>query len=299
MPYAEHPIADSASTRTLARRALLAQIRKFETRKSGLWLLPEIRDAFDAKLGRHFHLFPELFVQVRGCSVMRFPRESLTLRSGAVLLAPRGMPHEEFIGGRSRAFCNLVFMYSGRHVHAHVGQRLGNHPHPRGVREETLLCEPADDPGRYLNDIATLSQSDSPHAATAIRGLFLAHFACLLEGLSAPAPARDGESGKIVQCRRFINQRLADPQLSVKTLARWIGCSPDYLSHCFHGETGVRLSRFIHAQRIRQAQSLLTGSAMNISEIALSCGYRDPGHFTRVFRELTGRAPLKWRKKEG
>ncbi len=286
----------TASARALARPALLALLRRLAAGHDRLWLIPNVRHAFDAKRGRHFHLLPELFLQVRGCSIIRFPDQTLALRPGRLLLVPRGMPHEEYTGPNSRDFRNLVFMYSGRHVHVHIGRQVPGHAQPRGGPSETLLCEPADDPARYLNDIAALSQDGSPRAETAIRGLFMAHAACLLHGLDTPAPSGEGESGIVLHCRRFIHQRLADPQLSVKTLAGWISCAPDYLSHCFSRETGMRLSRFIHAQRIRHAQTLLTGSPMNISEIALSCGYRDPGHFARVFRQMVGRSPRAWRK---
>ena len=289
----------AAGSRRLAIRAVRAQLRRLQGGAEPTWRVPAIGGAFGAATDRHFHLFPELFLQVRGCSLMRFPGEALVLRPGQALLVPRGMPHRAFFGGRSRAFCNLVFLYSVRHVYLHVGRRLSDGPHPIATEHDILLCEPADEPGRYLNDIARLARDASPAAAAAVRGLFLAHFACLLRGLEAPPPPDDRLSGAILQCHLLVTQSLADPQLSVKTLADRIGCAPDYLSHRFRTASGIRLSRYIHAQRVQQAQLLLAGSAMNVSEVARSCGYRDPGHFARVFRRLTGRAPRAWRRRAG
>lgn len=288
--------ADATPTRELARQAVRRHIRNLHDHSRIFWQVPAVRHAFDTRLGRHFHFFPELFIQLKGRSIMRFPDTTLEMLPGGILLIPRGVPHREFIDKRSPAFQNLVFMYSQRDVHVHRGCRSETGDQPLDVMAETLACEPSDDPARYLNDIVAFSTYASDYSDIVVRGLFLAHFACLLQGLESPAPVRDGASGKILQCRRWISQQLSNPDLSVKTLAGWMHCSPDYLSHCFHIETGTRLSRFIHSERIRQAQAMLLDTAMNVSEIAFACGYRDPGHFTRIFRQLNGSPPLAWRK---
>jgi AraC-like DNA-binding protein len=193
-------------------------------------------------------------------------------------------------------FRNLVFMYGERHVHVHIGYGRENDTQPRGRDTATMPWSPPDEPARYLNDIAEMFQQQAARTATAIRGLLLAHLVCLLRSVEAPPPTGAKESDKILQCRHLISQRLADPQLSVKTLAAWLACSADYLSHCYHRETGMHLSRFITMRRMEQAQTLLRNAAMNIAEVALSCGYRDAGHFTRVFRQFTGEPPRAWRR---
>ena len=293
----QSPLSGQA-LRGLARETLRRTLQRMMTHDRVFWKIPEIRHRFDARWGRHFHMGPELFVQVSGISAMTFPHQTLRLGPGGILLVPRGIPHEERIESNDRRdpFRNLVFMYSGRHVHVHAGEPRDGSVYPEGGKSQTLGCEPAEDPARYLNDAAMLSQLGTARADPAIRGLLIAHLACLLRGLEMPEPTDEGQSGLILNCHRYINQRLANPQLSVQTLASWISCSPDYLSHRFRKATGRRLARFIHEQRIGQAKTLLSGVTMNISEVARACGYPDPGHFSRIFKQCAGMSPREWRK---
>jgi AraC-like DNA-binding protein len=46
---------------------------------------------------------------------------------------------------------------------------------------------------------------------------------------------------------------------------------------------------------VAQAKLLLSTAAMNVSEVARSCGYADPGYFTRQFRKITGVTPSAYR----
>ena len=60
----------------------------------------------------HFHLTPELFLQVSGWTRFRFPQGALLLRAGQALVVPPQLRHAERVGAdgpaAGRAFCNLV-----------------------------------------------------------------------------------------------------------------------------------------------------------------------------------------------
>ncbi|MEM5440163.1 helix-turn-helix domain-containing protein [Paraburkholderia diazotrophica] len=43
------------------------------------------------------------------------------------------------------------------------------------------------------------------------------------------------------------------------------------------------------------ARDLLARSSLSSTEIAISCGFADQSHFTRVFPDVTGIAPRAWR----
>ena len=111
--------------------------------------------------------------------------------------------------------------------------------------------------------------------------------------------ARDAprEPVKVVHARKLIAQHLSNPDLNVRFLARWMACSPDYLSHCFRTATGITLTRYINSRRILQAQTLMQRPSMNIREIAHASGYRDAGYFARIFRQITSRTPKQHRQR--
>jgi AraC-like DNA-binding protein len=90
---------------------------------------------------------------------------------------------------------------------------------------------------------------------------------------------------------------ITDPALNVKKIAALIKCSPDYLSHAFHLETGMKLTEYINQQRTDMAKGLLESSLLSVKEIAWACGYSDPGYLTRVFKRRLGVSPREYRKK--
>lgn len=122
--------------------------------------------------------------------------------------------------------------------------------------------------------------------------VFLAKMLDLID--RSPEVVRN-ESMKIRQCRRMISEHLSNPDMNVRTLAKWIGCSADYLSHIFHLETGMTITQHLNNKRIMFARSLLKESSLNVSEIAHACGYSDPGYMTRQFKRRTGKTPREYR----
>jgi transcriptional regulator GlxA family with amidase domain len=59
--------------------------------------------------------------------------------------------------------------------------------------------------------------------------------------------------------------------------------------------TGLSLSRYLRAMRLRKAQELLTDSGLNVSEVAYAVGFEDPKYFSRVFSEAFGVSPAAFR----
>jgi len=47
---------------------------------------------------------------------------------------------------------------------------------------------------------------------------------------------------------------------------------------------------------VEQDQGLLRDGRLSLSDVALSCGFADQSHFTRVFTKLTGLNPSAWRR---
>ncbi|MFA6292757.1 MAG: helix-turn-helix transcriptional regulator, partial [Victivallales bacterium] len=105
------------------------------------------------------------------------------------------------------------------------------------------------------------------------------------------------EGGRAALCRTIVAGSMTDPSLNVKKIAELIKCSPDYLSHAFHLETGMKLTEYINQQRTEMAKELIKSSLLSVKEIAWACGYSDPGYLTRVFRRRVGVSPRSYRKK--
>lgn len=84
-------------------------------------------------------------------------------------------------------------------------------------------------------------------------------------------------------------------KLNLEELARVVCFSPSYLSSVFKKETGTSISAYIKRVRVENSKRLLKDSAMSLSYIAHECGFDDQSYFAKVFKELEGISPKKYR----
>jgi AraC family transcriptional regulator len=82
---------------------------------------------------------------------------------------------------------------------------------------------------------------------------------------------------------------------SLIDLSRHAGRHPVQISRQFHQRFGCTLSEYTRRIRVARAQSLLSRLDLEISDIALACGFCDQSHFSTVFRRVTGMPPGQYR----
>lgn len=99
----------------------------------------------------------------------------------------------------------------------------------------------------------------------------------------------------------YVRQHLRDPDLSVDTIARALNCSRRHLYNAFAGE-GESIAAHVQRLRLEACVRELQQSGANarpITDIALSWGFGNPSHFSRVFRDHTGMTPSAFRHAPG
>ena len=106
------------------------------------------------------------------------------------------------------------------------------------------------------------------------------------------------EDEKLVdKVTQYIEQRLADPELSVEQMATDIGMSRVQLYRRLVSVTGKTPSELIRLVRLRHAERLLAESQLTISEIAYKVGFASQRYFSRCFKELFGYMPSEYKRK--
>ena len=91
--------------------------------------------------GLHFHFKPEVFLQIHGRTVFRFPKESIELRPGDLCVVPAGLPHGELVYSEpDRPFRNLVAGFYSNTLSLHLGKD-GEYPSAAARDGEPLTCE--------------------------------------------------------------------------------------------------------------------------------------------------------------
>lgn len=79
--------------------------------------------------------------------------------------------------------------------------------------------------------------------------------------------------------------------ISVQELAELVGLSPVYLGKLFKQNTGITCRQFLNRVRINNAELILSAGALNVTEVAEHCGYRDVFYFSSVFKSMKGYPP--------
>lgn len=109
--------------------------------------------------------------------------------------------------------------------------------------------------------------------------------------LPAASQARD------IQCARikaWIEARLSDADLSVDAIAQGCGMSPRSVHRAFCTDPAGTVSNFIWQRRVARCAADLrspAGAKRSITDVALSWGFSNASHFSRVFRANLGTSP--------
>lgn len=97
--------------------------------------------------------------------------------------------------------------------------------------------------------------------------------------------------------RTIVLTHLLDPELSVARVAELAGISVRYLHQVF-GTTGTTLHKWMEEERLERAWRALRSPQQRqrtVQQIALDCGFNDPGHFSRRFTKKYGQTPSRLR----
>jgi len=166
---------------------------------------------------------------------------------------------------------------------------------------ELELCE-----GTFLDDpqqaqrFRQLSQLDWNEPAERLLSSSLAH-GLVSHALLSQVGRREGLrlTGGLAplqrrRVREFIDAHLDQP-LSLGQLASLCALSEYHFARMFQLSFGLPPHRYLLAQRLRRAQQLLSGSALALGEIALTCGFASASHFSNRFRQAFSATPGQYR----
>lgn len=93
----------------------------------------------------------------------------------------------------------------------------------------------------------------------------------------------------------FVRERLADPALTIETVARALGLSVRSLQRGL-AQRRVRFRELVDAERRRAAELLLAAPEARVAEVAVALGFSQTAAFTRAFRRWTRRSPAAYRR---
>lgn len=151
---------------------------------------------------------------------------------------------------------------------------------------------------RILVDLFEAQEEMSGDVAEKLVESALVLLADALRDCGLNVPQRQGLADQRLQdCLRFVETHLSDPKLSVTYVAEGCGISPRYLSLLLK-RYGSPFSTLIWRKRLVLAEQWLSNSVnenATISEIAYRIGFKNPAHFSRMFKREFKINPRKYR----
>lgn len=101
----------------------------------------------------------------------------------------------------------------------------------------------------------------------------------------------------IAQIHREILRNYMEPDFALDTVLRQQPYQYDYLRKRFKKEVGMSPKAYMAELRMKKARTLLSNSnpqELQISEIALKCGFDNPLYFSRFFKKHHGISPSEY-----
>ena len=176
----------------------------------------------------------------------------------------------------------------------------------RGLRLDALMARPVGGASGIARVALTTMRStyqELPNmSADAARGAGelitqLVHLSLLeLAGQQTALTQREALKDRI---RGYVALHLHNPALSVDQIAHALNCSKRLLYNAYADDDTETLASYILRLRVEACvRELQHPRSANrpITDIALSWGFNNPSHFSRVFREHTGRSPSEFRR---
>lgn len=109
----------------------------------------------------------------------------------------------------------------------------------------------------------------------------------------------DGKQADAIQkAKNFMADNFSNPELTLGTVADYIGLNEKYFSSRFTKETGYNFRDYLTKLRIHKAKKLLESTDLKIYEISERAGYSSVEHFNRMFKKSEGISPRDYKKSE-
>ena len=237
----------------------------------------------------HANGWYELTWLERGTARFRVGQRQLVLRPGECLLLPPDVENTPWVQGVSVHQTWLAAEFI-----AHACDELGRSQ--RRLRDPLVLWPDAAvsalSRAFFLRARGGWARAEPGQAAT------LDAIAFALAAPEETARTDRGRSRRLQAALELIAHSYAEP-LEVEDLARAAGMNRFTFMRAFRAALGQSPYQYLLGYRLDRAAEALRGRAnASVLEVALACGFDDPGRFARMFRTRFGCSPRSYCRQE-
>ena len=96
-----------------------------------------------------------------------------------------------------------------------------------------------------------------------------------------------GQTLYAAKAKDYIQKNIHSP-ITQKSVAEYLGISPEYLCSVFKSSEGTTLIRYINKIKLENIKALLDNTNLRLYEAAAVYGYTDPNYVSRLYKQLFG-----------
>lgn len=106
----------------------------------------------------------------------------------------------------------------------------------------------------------------------------------------------DRQMDVIFRAKSFISDNYANPELTLGTVADYVGFNEKYFTSKFTKETGCTFRDYLTDLRLGRARTLIETTDLKMYEISERVGYNNVEHFNRMFKKYMGISPGDYKR---
>ena len=95
----------------------------------------------------------------------------------------------------------------------------------------------------------------------------------------------------LLKAKEYIDINFRNPDLNVSKVAVKNSVTSNHICRLFQKELGISPLEYINSLRLKHACELLVNSSLNVAQVALETGFKDPNYFSRLFKKKNGISP--------
>ena len=245
----------------------------------------------------HWHMECELIFVLQGSLFLSVDEKAITAEAGDAVFVPGGAVH----GGTPKDCVYECIVFDMERLlqdsvicRQRLADVLGDNCRIQ------MIFKAGSDAARLLDRVFESMEKEMPGYEFLTTGLLWQFIGLVIQQhlygpISQEAEQRGRHSRQMKTVLRRIRQDYAN-HLTLEMLASEAGMAPRYLCRVFRQVTGRTPIDYLNYYRIECAAELLCTENENITEVALSCGFSDPGYFARLFKRQKGVSASQWRK---
>lgn len=245
----------------------------------------------------HWHEEAEFFIIRSGKARFRVHTAVKDLYPGdAVFITPGAIHGATKINGENCAFDAVVFherFVACKHndlAHHQLQRLMQTH------RGEVFLSDPA--LTAQMDGVIRCFKQYGRDGCLLLKGKLLEAIFTVSAALRASGEPEDAKTEGISEIKEallYVHEHYAEP-LTLRDLAKTANLSKGYFERLFKQIVGISPFTYLQQYRIEQSMLMLAMEWMNISQIALACGFNDFSYYSKCFRSYTHITPRDYRK---